>query len=108
MSMHRTSEPEECRFARGQISLKLATHGIENQISRASARKVLSRIDRFDQALLDFQDVKRVGQAFADEIFRVFANANPHVKLIWINANEEVTPMIRRAEAVRRESGERN
>ncbi|WP_449241670.1 STAS-like domain-containing protein [Desulfoscipio gibsoniae] len=33
--------------------------------------------------------------AFADEIFRVFQNAYPEIKLIPINLNSEVERMIR-------------
>ena len=53
--------------------------------------------------LLDFRQIHLIGPAFADEIFRVFANAHPNTKLIYINANEEVTMMIRRAQATRGE-----
>ena len=57
----------------------------------------------FSEVLLDFRQIRSIGPAFADEIFRVFANAHPNTKLIYINANEEVTMMIRRAQATREE-----
>ena len=47
-----------------------------------------------------------VGQAFADEIFRVFANEHPGVELIAIHAQPEVQQMIRRAEVLRDEGGD--
>jgi len=53
---------------------------------------------------MDFAAVKSIGQGFADEIFRVFALANPAVQLIPVNANEQVTSMIRRAQAAANES----
>jgi hypothetical protein len=38
---------------------------------------VLARVERFRKVLLDFAGVKSIGQAFADEIFRVFAAETP-------------------------------
>jgi hypothetical protein len=98
-----SSGPDEYRFARTHLPLKLATFGDESLVSRSSARRVLSRVDRFDEVLLDFAGVRSVGQAFADEIYRVFAAEHPAVQLLAINANEQVSSMIRRAEAARRE-----
>jgi hypothetical protein len=47
--------------------------------------------------------VEMIGQAFADEIFRVFASAHPDIQIYHINANEEVTKMINRALYAKRE-----
>jgi hypothetical protein len=79
--------------------------GDESLVSRSSAKRVVSRVDRFDEVLLDFSRVRSIGQGFADEIFRVFANAHPGVQLIAINANEAVTAMIRRAQASKSDDG---
>lgn len=92
-----SSGPEEYRFAKTQVPLRLATFGDESLLSRSSAKRVLARIEKFDEVLLDFNAVRSIGPAFADEIFRVFSVAHPHVRLIPINANAEVTSMIRRA-----------
>ena len=96
-----SSGPEDHRFAKTHVPLKLAAYGDDNLISRSSAKRVLSRVDRFDEVLFDFARVRSVVQAFADEIFRVFDNDHPHVRLIAINANESVTSMIHRAQAAR-------
>jgi anti-sigma regulatory factor (Ser/Thr protein kinase) len=101
-----SSGPDDYRFAKTHVPLRLATFGDEPLLSRSSAKRVLARVDRFDEVLLDFSGVRSVGQAFSDEIFRVFANAHPKVELIAINANEQVTQMIRRAQAARRETGQ--
>lgn len=53
----------------------------------------------------DFGEVTDIGQAFADEIFRVFANAHPEMELIAIQAVPDVRQMIRRAEVLRDEQG---
>lgn len=94
-----SSGPDEYRFAKTHVPLKLATYGDDGLISRSSAKRVLSRVDRFSEVLLDFAHVRSIGQAFADEIFRVYATAHPSVKLVAINANEQVTQMIRRAQS---------
>ena len=51
-------------------------------------------IDRFKTVILDFKDVNSVGQAFADEIFRVFKRNNRDTDIYQINANSEVEGMI--------------
>ena len=54
---------------------------------------------------LDFAEVANIGQAFADEIFRVFANEHPEVELVAMHAASEVQQMIRRAEVLRDKQG---
>ncbi|MBA2690796.1 MAG: STAS-like domain-containing protein [Burkholderiales bacterium] len=51
--------------------------------------------------MLDFKGVESIGQAFADEIFRVFANAHRGIELIELHANPEVQRMIHRARAAK-------
>ena len=47
--------------------------------------------------VLDFTDVDTVGQAFADEVFRVFRSQHPDVEVVPTNTNEAVARMINRA-----------
>lgn len=97
--------PEDYDFARTVVPVRLAKVGDENLISRSQARRLLQRVDRFRSVVLDFADVATVGQAFADEIFRVFANEHPEVELVVVHAVPEVQQMIRRAEVLRDEQG---
>ena len=60
---------------------------------------MLNRVDRFKTVLFDFTEVDSVGQAFADEIFRVFATQHPDIEIVDIRANKEVSNMISRARA---------
>jgi anti-anti-sigma regulatory factor len=60
---------------------------------------LLDRVDRFKTVLMDFREVTSIGQAFADEIFRVFKNSHPEIELIAINATPEVREVVERAEA---------
>lgn len=66
-------------------------------ISRSQARRIVSGLDKFKSVILDFKDVETVGQAFADEIFRVWKRAHPGISIIPTHANENVEFMITRA-----------
>jgi hypothetical protein len=66
-------------------------------VSRSQARRILSGLELFKEVVLDFKDVEYIGQAFGDEIFRVFPNMNPHTKITAQNTNDEVLYMINRA-----------
>ncbi len=92
-------------FSRTHIPLTLAQYGQDQLVSRSQARRVLERVERFREVCLDFSGVEFIGQAFADEIFRVFALAHPQVKFVAIGANEDVNRMIGRALAAARSAG---
>ncbi|HZZ43030.1 MAG TPA: DUF4325 domain-containing protein [Tepidisphaeraceae bacterium] len=98
--------PEEFAFNKTHVPMKLAKFGEANLISRSQAKRVLERVDRFAEVILDFDGVEMIGQGFADEMFRVFVRSNPGVKLLAINTNKSVDQMIRRAQGhdVKRET----
>jgi len=66
-------------------------------VSRSQARRILSGLELFKVVILDFKDVKYIGQAFADEIFRVFPSMNPKTEITAQNTNSEIQYMINRA-----------
>lgn len=88
-------------FDKTMIPIELARYGDDNLISRSQAKRVMARIELFKSVALDFTNVPYIGQAFADEIFRVFATAHPDIEILVLNANEEVSKMISRAKNVR-------
>lgn len=90
---------ENYGFNKTVVPVKLAQYGNERLISRSQAKRLLARIELFKIVIFDFEEVNSIGQAFADEIFRVFANQNPQIRLIIINASDEVEQMINRAKA---------
>ena len=100
-----SSGPDEYAFAKTVVPVRLAKVGDENLISRSQAKRLLQRVERFRSVMLDFEGVTTIGQAFADEIFRVFANEHPEVELVAIHAVADVQQMIRRAEVLRDEGG---
>jgi anti-sigma regulatory factor (Ser/Thr protein kinase) len=69
----------------------------DDLVSRSQARRILSGLELFKEVILDFKDIKYIGQAFADEIFRVFSKRNPNTVIIAQNTNTEVQYMINRA-----------
>ena len=91
-----SSGPDDYSFARTVVPVRLMRLGDENLISRSQAKRVLERVDRFRTVVMDFAAVDSIGQAFADEIFRVFANAHPKIELIPIHAKSGVQQMINR------------
>ncbi len=92
-----TSDIEELTFDKTIIPVRLARLGSENLVSRSQAKRLLQRIDKFRFVEFDFSDVKEIGQAFADEVFRVFANQHPEIKLEATHTTPDVKRMINRA-----------
>jgi biotin operon repressor/anti-sigma regulatory factor (Ser/Thr protein kinase) len=90
---------EDYGFNKTVVPVQLTEYGDSNLVSRSQAKRLLARFDRFKTVILDFAGVKTVGQAFADEVFRVFPGHHPEVELIETNANAEVSKMISRARA---------
>lgn len=84
-------------FNKTIIPVRLAQYGDEWLVSRSQAKRLLARIDKFKTVIFDFSEVEAVGQAFADEIFRVFTLENKKIDLLHINANKDVEKMIIRA-----------
>ncbi len=94
-----SSGPDDYAFAKTVVPVALARVGHENLMSRSQAKRLLQRVERFRTVVLDFAGIDRVGQAFADEVFRVFAMAHPDVELQPIHAAAEVQQMILRAQS---------
>ncbi len=72
----------------------LAEDGMDYFVSRSQAKRILLRVDQFSQVILDFAGVDMIGQAFADQIFRVFAAEHPDVQLIPFHANADIMGLI--------------
>ena len=92
---------EDYGFSRTHVPIMLAKYEREQLLSRSQARRVLARVERFSEVLLDFSGVDEIGQAFADEIFRVFQREHPDITIFHVNASAAVEAMIARAQAKR-------
>jgi len=93
------SSGEDYGFTKTVVPVKLAQYGDDQLISRSQAKRLLARVELFKTVIFNFKDVEFIGQAFADEIFRVFALAHPELELIAVNTRSEVKQMIERAKA---------
>lgn len=91
------TEPGEVGFDKTEIKVRLYVSGTV-YISRSQARRILTGLDKFKTIILDFDRVTTVGQAFADEIFRVFQQRHHDITIRAINAVEPVKFMIDRVE----------
>ena len=91
------SEPEEYTFAKTVVPVRLAQYEGEKLVSRLQAKRLSMRFERFRHVILDFAEVVEIGQAFTDELFRVFAQAHPQVALAAANMTPEVERMVQRA-----------
>lgn len=66
-------------------------------VSRSEAKRLLVNLEKFREVRLDFRKVESVGQGFADEVFRVFAERHPEIKIVAENASKPVMAMLRHA-----------
>ena len=63
-----SNKDDDYRFSRTHVPVALARVGEEKLVSRSQAKRLLARLDRFENVVLDFIGVESIGQAFADEI----------------------------------------
>lgn len=91
------SEPGSLAFDKTEIRVRLFTTGTI-YVSRSQARRILAGLDKFNTIVFDFEHVPTVGQAFCDEIFRVFANKHPKINIHTENMKEAVKFMVGRVE----------
>lgn len=87
---------ENFEFQKTRVVVKLFQRGA-TFISRSEARRVLDRLDRFREVILDFHGVEEVGQGFADEVCRVWPAAHRGTRIDPVNMTKGIAFMIERA-----------
>ncbi len=97
--MFELPDDEDHGFVKTLIPVKLAQFDKEMMISRSQARRVMARVTRFKHVGLDFQGVDKIGQPFADEIFRVFMSEHPEITVYSINETDQIKSAIKKAKA---------
>ncbi len=90
------SSSEDFRFDKTHILVKHIPLEEPHYISRSEAKRLLLGLEKFAQIVLDFKNVKSVGQGFVDEVFRVFKEKHTNCQLQAVNTNADVDFMIRR------------
>lgn len=91
--------PEEYTFAKTIVPVILGQYEGEKLVSRSQAKRLIFRFEKFKTVILDFAGVEEIGQAFSDEVFRVFQNAHKDTKLVPIHMTPAVKDMVSRAKA---------
>jgi DNA-binding Lrp family transcriptional regulator len=93
------SSPDEYTFDRTLVPVRLAIYEGEKLVSRSQAKRLTMRFERFRHVILDFEGVNEIGQAFADEVFRVFQTAHPNTIMVPVNMTPAVKAMVSRAKS---------
>ncbi|MBN1664399.1 MAG: DUF4325 domain-containing protein [Deltaproteobacteria bacterium] len=83
------------QFSKTGVKVKLYYQDVD-YVSRSQARRLLIGIEKFKTVEIDFKDVDTIGQAFADEVFRVWQANHKDIKFEIKNANENIMLMINR------------
>jgi len=86
------------QFSKTAVKVKLYHQDVD-YVSRSQARRILAGLEKFKTIEIDFKDIKTIGQAFADEVFRIWQPAHKDVKFVVKKANENVMIMIKRAQS---------
>jgi anti-sigma regulatory factor (Ser/Thr protein kinase) len=90
------TDAESGEFNVTRTTVRLAAHG-KALISRSEAKRIVAGLEKFAVVELDFTGVDVVGQGFADEVFRVFSNAHPRIRLEPTHMSPSVAFMVGRA-----------
>lgn len=91
--------PEEFTFAKTIVPVRLGQYEGEKLVSRSQAKRLIFRFEKFRTVILDFTGVEEIGQAFSDEVFRVFQRAHTDTRLVPVNMTPAVKDMVARAKA---------
>lgn len=87
---------EAFEFGKTLVTVELYKIG-GSYISRSQARRILSGLEKFKEIVLDFKNVRAIGQGFADEVFRVWQRTHPNIRISVCNANENIQFMFKHA-----------
>jgi hypothetical protein len=89
------TDPDSLAVTSNRLRVSLADHSTKF-VSRSEAKRLAMGLELYDRVELDFTGVAEVGQGFVDELFRVWASANPRTVLVPIHMSPEVAFMVNR------------
>ena len=75
---------------------------MDGAVARSEARRLAETFEESAEVIVDFEGMEWVGQGFADELFRVWQNDHPDIRLDPVNMNESVRRFVEQARAGRR------
>lgn len=87
-------------FETTQVPLQLITGEQTGLESRAQAKRVAARLQRFRRAEVDFSGIADIGHGFADELFRVFPRQHPQLELVPLHMAPRVAEMVNSVRAL--------
>ncbi len=87
---------EDIGFGKTIVAVALSADPGDPHVSRSQAKRLMVGLEKFRTVVLDFKGVSSVGQAFVDEVFRVFKNEHPSTEIHYLNTTDEVDSMIKR------------
>lgn len=79
---------------RSTVPVKLIRIKDETLESRAQAQELISLFRDSKEIVLDFNDIKAIGEDFADEIFRVYKYDHPDVVLSFLDTSDQIEQAI--------------
>ncbi len=62
-------------------------------VSRSQAKRVCNRLEKFQEVIIDFDGLQWMGQGFAHQLFVVFANEHPEIRLTPVGMNDDIERM---------------
>lgn len=86
----------ELRFTRTLVSVALLEQADGSLVSRSQGKRLVMGLERFTAVTFDFAGVSQMQQGFADEVFRVWRQSHPDVKVDVVHANESAQQMLAR------------
>ena len=89
-----STEIKTSLFDRTEVPVILGKFDSENFMSRSQARRLSRNLEKFHEVCIDFKGIKLIGDSFADEIFRVFQNQHPDLKIDCINTNVQIENLV--------------
>lgn len=87
---------EDFSFDKSHIRIELSKFEEDSFVSRSQAKRLLAGLGKFRTIILDFKNIRNVGQGFVDEVFGVFGLEHPEIHFNLINANDDVLFMVKR------------
>lgn len=91
---------QEIGFGKTKVAVALSADPNDPHISRSQGKRLMMGLEKFSTVFLDFEGVISIGQAFVDQVFRVWKNEHPNTTIHTINTNQSVQAMIDRGKNI--------
>ena len=85
-------EEYEYRFNRTRVYIKLSQ---KSYMSRSEGKRLVTGLEKFREVVFDFKGVASIGQAFCDEVFRIYPMNNKNIAISVEHANPVIMQMLK-------------